>query len=92
VSAVEAVGGVAAIASSHPHMFGVGVEWARRVDGVPVYVNEAERSRLQRDDAVVEYWLDELDVLPACRCIGSAAISREARSRAGPARPAEACY
>jgi len=64
VGAVEAAGGVAAIASSHPHMFGVQVEWSRRFGGAPVYVNAADRNWLRRDDAIVEYWLDELDVLP----------------------------
>jgi glyoxylase-like metal-dependent hydrolase (beta-lactamase superfamily II) len=62
--AVASAGGVAAIASSHPHMFGVGVEWSRRFGAVPVYVNAEDRKWLQRDDAVVEYWQDELDVLP----------------------------
>jgi hypothetical protein len=62
--AVSSAGGVAAIASSHPHMFGVGVEWSRRFGGAPVYVNAADREWLQREDAVVEYWRDGIDVLP----------------------------
>lgn len=61
---VEDAGGVTAIASSHPHMFGVQVEWSRRFGDAPVYVCEADRSWLQREDTVVEYWQDELDVLP----------------------------
>lgn len=61
---VGARGGLAAIASSHPHMFGVQVEWSRRFGDAPVYVSEADRSWLQRDDAVIEYWQDGLDMLP----------------------------
>jgi glyoxylase-like metal-dependent hydrolase (beta-lactamase superfamily II) len=64
VGAVEAAGGVAAIASSHPHMFGVQVEWSRRFGAAPVYVNAADRNWLRRDDAVVEYWSDELELVP----------------------------
>jgi hypothetical protein len=63
-NAVEAAGGVAAIASSHPHMFGVQLEWSRRFGGAPVYISDADRSWLRRDDPVVEYWKDEFDVLP----------------------------
>ena len=63
-SLVEDVGGVAAIASSHPHMFGVQVEWSRRFGDAPVYVSEADRNWVRREDPVVEYWQDELDVLP----------------------------
>ncbi len=46
-SAVErilALGPVNAIAASHPHMFGVSVEWSRRLRGAPVYVNDAEHA------------------------------------------------
>jgi hypothetical protein len=61
---VTAAGGVAAIASSHPHMFGVQVAWSHRFGGVPVYVNAADRDWLQRDDPVVEQWREQIEVLP----------------------------
>ena len=64
VSTVAAVGGVAAVASSHPHMFGVQVEWSRRFDEVPVYVAAVDREWLQRDDAVIETWDEFVEVLP----------------------------
>lgn len=64
VAAVRERGGVAAVASSHPHMFGVQVEWSRRFGGVPVYVQEADRQWLQRRDAAVVFWEDGLEVLP----------------------------
>ena len=38
VEAIKQIGGLAAIASSHPHMFGVQVEWSHRFGGVPVFV------------------------------------------------------
>lgn len=64
VAGVAELGGVAAVASSHPHMFGVQVEWSRRFGGVPVYVQEADREWLQRDDAVVVGWQEKVEVLP----------------------------
>ena len=45
---VAAVGGVAAIAASHPHMFGVQVAWSHRFGDVPVYVNADDREWVQR--------------------------------------------
>jgi hypothetical protein len=64
VEAVSELGGVAAVASSHPHMFGAQVEWSHRFGGAPVYVQRADRKWLQRDDPVVSSWDDEIEVLP----------------------------
>lgn len=67
VTQVEALGGVAAIASSHPHMFGVQVEWSRRFANAPVYVSAADSEWIQRDDPVVQRWDGELEVVPGVR-------------------------
>ncbi|GAA1153609.1 hydrolase [Ornithinicoccus hortensis] len=48
-------GPVLAVAASHPHMFGVQVEWARAL-GASVLVNEADREWVGRPDPVLEYW------------------------------------
>ena len=64
VAQVTALGGIAAVAASHPHMFGVQVEWSHRFGGVPVYVAAADREFLPRDDAVVTEWSGEVEVLP----------------------------
>jgi len=66
---VEAVGGVAAIASSHPHMFGAQVAWSRRFGGVPVWVAAADRSWVQREDPVIRSWEDSVEVLPGVRLV-----------------------
>ncbi len=58
VAAVLERGPVLAIAASHPHMYGVQVEWSRRLGGVPVLVPEADRQWLGRADSFVEYWSD----------------------------------
>jgi hypothetical protein len=56
LTAVREKGPVLAIAASHPHMFGVQVEWSRRLGGVPVLVAEADRRWLGRDDPSIQYW------------------------------------
>jgi hypothetical protein len=67
VDAVRNLGGLAAIASSHPHMFGVQVEWSHRFGGVPVYVSEADSEWVQRQDPVVTLWEESTEVLPGVR-------------------------
>jgi hypothetical protein len=56
VRAVLEHGPVLAIAASHPHMFGVQVEWSRRLGDVPVFAAEADRRWVGRADAVISYW------------------------------------
>ena len=64
VAALNELGGVAAVAASHPHMFGAQVEWSHRFGGVPVYVQAADREWLQRDDPVVMIWEEKTEVVP----------------------------
>jgi hypothetical protein len=64
VEAVRSLGGVVAIAASHPHMFGVQVEWSRRLGGVPVLVAEADASWVGRPDDVVETWSGTREIVP----------------------------
>jgi hypothetical protein len=64
VAAVQGLGGLAAVAASHPHMYGVQVEWSHRFGDVPVYVQAADREWLQRDDPVIIIWEEKTEVLP----------------------------
>lgn len=56
VGSVLEHGPVMAIAASHPHMFGVQVEWSRRLGNVPVLVAEADSQWLGRNDPNVSFW------------------------------------
>lgn len=56
-------GPVLAIAASHPHMFGVQVEWAAALDA-PVLVCAADASWLGRRSARIELYTDACDVAP----------------------------
>jgi hypothetical protein len=64
VARVRELGGAAAIVASHPHMFGVQVEWSRALGGVPVLVAEADRGWVARPDPVIETWSGTVEVLP----------------------------
>ncbi|HEU4848902.1 MAG TPA: hydrolase [Terrimesophilobacter sp.] len=58
VTRIRRLGPVLGIATSHPHMFGVQVEWGHALDA-PVLVNEADAQWLGRPDASIRFWRDE---------------------------------
>ena len=60
---VRDAGGVAAVAASHPHMFGAQVAWGERFDA-PVWVQERDRGWVQREDPRVRSWGERHEVLP----------------------------
>ncbi len=59
VQALTALGGIACLAMSHPHMFGSMVEWSHAFGGVPVYLHAGFRRWVQRPDPVIRYWEGE---------------------------------
>lgn len=58
------LGGVAAIAASHPHMFGAQASWSRAFGDASVYVAEADRAWVQREDSSIRSWNGDFEVLP----------------------------
>ncbi|MGH2376972.1 MAG: hydrolase [Candidatus Limnocylindria bacterium] len=69
VEAVRALGGIAGIAMSHPHFYGVMVEWSAAFGGCPVYIPTADRGWVQRDDTRVVEWTGTREVLPGVTLI-----------------------
>jgi len=59
VELIKALGGISAIAVSHPHYYTSMVEWSRAFDGVPIYLHEDDREWVQRPDAVIRFWKGE---------------------------------
>jgi glyoxylase-like metal-dependent hydrolase (beta-lactamase superfamily II) len=59
VRMVEALGGLSAIAISHPHYYGTMVEWSRAFGGVPIYLHAEERAWVMRPDPSVVFWEGE---------------------------------
>jgi hypothetical protein len=65
VAAVNKLGGLAAIAISHPHFYTGMVEWSRAFGGVPVYLHADDRQWVMRPDDTIQFWEGEsLDFLP----------------------------
>jgi len=56
IEAVRDLGGVSAIAISHPHFYGCMVEWSRAFGNVPIYVHGADREWVLRSDPAVVLW------------------------------------
>lgn len=65
VDAVEGLGGIDAIAISHPHYYSSVVEWSRAFGGAPVLLHEADREWVMRPDRAIEHWSgDRREILP----------------------------
>jgi hypothetical protein len=56
VDLLQGLGGVTAIAISHPHYYTTMVDWSRALGGVPVYLHAADREWVMRPDSAVEFW------------------------------------
>ena len=80
---VEALGGIAAIAISHPHFYASMVEWSRAFGGVPVYLHADDREWVMRPDPAIVFWEGETLELGAGP--DADALRRALRGRAGAA-------
>lgn len=58
VTAVNALGGIKAIAISHPHYYGSMIEWSHAFNA-PIYLHAADRQWVMRPDAAVAFWEGE---------------------------------
>jgi hypothetical protein len=54
--ALRALGGVSAIAISHPHYYSSMIEWSRALGGVPIYLHAADRQWAMRPDPAIAFW------------------------------------
>ena len=59
VELVKALGGIKAIAISHPHYYSSMVEWSHAFGNVPIHLHKADREWIMRDDPVVKLWEGE---------------------------------
>lgn len=63
VSAIQSLGGISALAMSHPHMFGSMVEWSHVFDHAPIYLQAEYQTWTQRPDPVIRFWDDDMQAL-----------------------------
>jgi hypothetical protein len=74
IEAVKRLGGLAAIAVSHPHYYSSVVEWSRAFGGVPIYIHADDRRWVMRPDPAIVHWEGETlalqDGMTLVRCGG----------------------
>jgi glyoxylase-like metal-dependent hydrolase (beta-lactamase superfamily II) len=58
IAVVKALGGISAIAISHPHYYSTMVEWARAFDA-PIYLHADNQPYVVRPDPLIKYWESE---------------------------------
>ncbi|MGN6551829.1 MAG: MBL fold metallo-hydrolase [Pararhizobium sp.] len=59
IDRIRGLGGLSAIAISHPHYYTAMVEWSRAFGGVPIYLHDADRQWVQRPEAAIQFWQGE---------------------------------
>jgi glyoxylase-like metal-dependent hydrolase (beta-lactamase superfamily II) len=61
---LKALGGVSAIATSHPHLTGLSVSFSHAFDGIPIWYGGDDKRWVRRPDPVIRFWQDQQEVLP----------------------------
>jgi hypothetical protein len=61
--AVKGLGGISAIAISHPHYYSSMVEWSERFGNVPIYLHADDRQWVVRPSRNIMFWDDEAQEL-----------------------------
>ncbi len=63
VERIRALGGLRAIAISHPHFYSSMVDWSEAFGGVPIHLHETNRNFVMRPSDRISYWSgDRLDL------------------------------
>ena len=74
VEKITQLGGITAIAISHPHYFATLVNWSEAFGGVPVYLQAFDQEWVMQPDACIRFWNGAteqlLDDLQLIRCGG----------------------
>ena len=74
VEAIRALGGISAIAVSHPHLAGSIVDWSRAFDDAPIYWHADNHQWMMRPDPAVVFWEGEtlplVEGVTLIRCAG----------------------
>ena len=56
IDRVNNLGGIRAIAISHPHYYSAMIEWSRAFKGAPIHLHAADRAWVMRDDPSLQFW------------------------------------
>lgn len=65
IRAINDLGGISAIAISHPHFYATMVEWSHAFGNAPVYIHRADRRWVMRADPVLKFFDSQsLEIMP----------------------------
>jgi hypothetical protein len=53
---IQAMGGLTAIALSHPHYYSTIVEWSRAFGNIPIYIHSGDQEWVTWPDPVIQFW------------------------------------
>lgn len=59
VEMVRRLGGIDAIAVSHPHYYSSMIDWSRAFGNIPIYLHADDRQWVQRPDPTIQFWSGE---------------------------------
>lgn len=59
IEAVRALGGISAIAISHPHFYSTMIEWSQAFNNAPIYIHEDNRPWVMDPHLNIVYWSGE---------------------------------
>jgi hypothetical protein len=59
ISALKKLGGIAAIAISHPHYYASMVDWSEAFGSPPIHLHQADALWVMRPDACIRFWSGE---------------------------------
>ena len=63
VDLLNGLGGITAIAISHPHYYTTMVEWSCALGGVPIHLHAADRQWVMRPDPALQFWEGDTKVI-----------------------------
>ena len=64
VERIRALGGIHALAFSHPHFYGAMVEWSAAFGGAAINIPLADRAWVMRPDAAIRTWEGAVELVP----------------------------
>lgn len=59
IERVYSLGGISAIAISHPHYYSSMIEWSKAFGDIPIYIHEDDREWVQRPHRSIHFWEGE---------------------------------
>ena len=74
INEVKKIGGISAIAISHPHYYSSMIEWSHEFGDIPIYIHKDDKKWVMRKNKAIKFWGTETltlnDDLTLIRCGG----------------------